>query len=1051
MTPESGHRVIRVFISSTFRDMREEREELVKRVFPALRKLCESRGVTWGEVDLRWGITDEQKAEGKVLPLCLAEIKNCRPYFIGILGERYGWIPQAIPPDLIESESWLSEHKERSVTELEILHGVLNNPEMAGHAFFYFRDPGYRPTDSKSPIGDYVELPEADEFAALGEAEAVVRAKARRHKLAELKEKIRLAYPDGKISRPPRENYPDPKTLGEWIQSDLEKLINGLFPEGSQPDPLDREAQEHAAFRRSRAGVYVERKELFAALDAHAAGEGPPLVVLGESGGGKSALLANWVARQMADITPPLILDHYIGATPASTDWENMVRRILGELNRHFDLKLEIPDKPDALRMAFANGLYRAAASGRIILVLDGLNQLEDRDQAPDLPWLPPELPQKVRLVLSTLTGRSWEALKERLWPTLEVNPLSIPERLDLIPHYLMQYGKALNPVRSQRLAKAAQAANPLYLRVLLEELRQWGDHDTLDDRIDHYLEASGPRELYEKVLERWEGDYERDRPNLVRDTMTLLWAARRGLSEVELLEVLGTPGAPLPRAYFTPLHLAADAALVNRSGLLNFAHDYLRQAVERLYAATLESQKALHARIADYFGRQPLGLRQVDELPWQLVRAENWKVLYQRLAEPTFFAAAWEGNQFEVKTYWAQVETSSPWRMTEAYTAAIQGTGSGEFEWNVGMLLANTGHPEEAMTIRGRLVEKYRKSGDFINLQASLGNQAVIVRARGQLDEAMALHKEEERICRQLGNLDSLQRSLGNQALIVQDRGQLDEAMALHKEQERICRQLGNLHGLQGSLGNQAGILQDRGEFDDAMALLKEAEHICRQLGNLDGLQACLSNQAVILQDRGQLDDAMTLRKEAERICRQLGNLDGLSITLGNQAGIHYSRGQLDEAMALYKEQERICRQLGNRHRLQSNLGNQAVIHYSRGQLDKAMDLLKEQERICRQLGNLDSLSKSLGSLAGILKDRGQVEEAIALYKEEERICRQIGNPIGLAISLANQASILSKQGHPKEAFCLLEEALRVAQKHGLVAFVQQILPIVDRLRGSA
>jgi hypothetical protein len=75
----ANDRAIRVFVSSTFRDMGAERDELVKQVFPELRDLCESRGVTWGEVDLRWGITDEQKAEGQVLPLCLAEIACCRP------------------------------------------------------------------------------------------------------------------------------------------------------------------------------------------------------------------------------------------------------------------------------------------------------------------------------------------------------------------------------------------------------------------------------------------------------------------------------------------------------------------------------------------------------------------------------------------------------------------------------------------------------------------------------------------------------------------------------------------------------------------------------------------------------------------------------------------------------------------------------------------------------------------------------------------------------------------------------------------------------------
>ena len=50
-------RQIRVFISSTFKDMQDEWDVLVKKVFPQLRKLCEERAVAWTEVDLRWGIT----------------------------------------------------------------------------------------------------------------------------------------------------------------------------------------------------------------------------------------------------------------------------------------------------------------------------------------------------------------------------------------------------------------------------------------------------------------------------------------------------------------------------------------------------------------------------------------------------------------------------------------------------------------------------------------------------------------------------------------------------------------------------------------------------------------------------------------------------------------------------------------------------------------------------------------------------------------------------------------------------------------------------------
>lgn len=359
----SQDRQIRVFISSTFRDMQAERDHLVKFIFPQLRKLCESRGVTWGEVDLRWGVTDEQAAEGKVLPICLEEIKRCRPYFIGLLGERYGWIPDGLPADLLEGESWLKEHLhgKTSVTELEILHGVLRNPKMAGHAYFYFRDPTY--------VNCIAEKDRKD-FTAENAKDA--------EKLRNLKENIRRG------GFPVRENYPEPKALGELVLADLTKVINDLFPEGSQPDPLDREAMDHEAYAQSRERVYIGRQEYFDRLDAYAYGnsspsppaaggegrgevgnENKPLVVLGESGSGKSALLANWVARYRQAHPDVLVLQHYIGATPYSADWAAMLRRLMGEFKRRLGIQQDIPDQPDALRSAFPNWLYMADAKVR--------------------------------------------------------------------------------------------------------------------------------------------------------------------------------------------------------------------------------------------------------------------------------------------------------------------------------------------------------------------------------------------------------------------------------------------------------------------------------------------------------------------------------------------------------------------------------------------------------------------------------------------------------------------------------------------------------------
>jgi len=134
-------RTVRVFISSTFRDMHAERDHLLKVVFPNLRERLEKHRVYLVDIDLRWGVTKEQAENDLVLELCLREIDECRPFFIGILGERYGWVPDRFPAGALRKYGWIRHHTGRSVTELEILHGLLKDSISRCRGFFYFRDP----------------------------------------------------------------------------------------------------------------------------------------------------------------------------------------------------------------------------------------------------------------------------------------------------------------------------------------------------------------------------------------------------------------------------------------------------------------------------------------------------------------------------------------------------------------------------------------------------------------------------------------------------------------------------------------------------------------------------------------------------------------------------------------------------------------------------------------------------------------------------------------------------------------------------------------------
>ena len=97
-------KVFRVFVSSTFTDMKEERHLLQQEVFPKLEEFCLQNNAKFQAVDLRWGVTEESQLNQKTLEICLNEVARCqrvspKPNFLILLGDKYGWqpIPEKIP------------------------------------------------------------------------------------------------------------------------------------------------------------------------------------------------------------------------------------------------------------------------------------------------------------------------------------------------------------------------------------------------------------------------------------------------------------------------------------------------------------------------------------------------------------------------------------------------------------------------------------------------------------------------------------------------------------------------------------------------------------------------------------------------------------------------------------------------------------------------------------------------------------------------------------------------------------------------------------------
>ena len=109
--------------------------------------------------------------------------------------------------------------------------------------------------------------------------------------------------------------------------------MNEDFPPGSQLSNTDREKEAHEAFADQRKRVYIGREEYFKAIDEHfdkiveGSSVNQPLVILGQSGSGKSALVANWCGRFEEKHPDDFLFVHFIGSSPESASHWNLLRR----------------------------------------------------------------------------------------------------------------------------------------------------------------------------------------------------------------------------------------------------------------------------------------------------------------------------------------------------------------------------------------------------------------------------------------------------------------------------------------------------------------------------------------------------------------------------------------------------------------------------------------------------------------------------------------------------------------------------------------------------
>ena len=646
MYKELQPHALRIFFSSTFRDMDGEREFFARRYAAELRTLARAQGVFITFVDLGAGSTPHaESSQEEIVHIGFKQLMQSR-YFVHFIGSRYGRRPsiEGLKKDAVQEFDCLKTYiPGRSITEVEVVYGALGwGPQSTcspKNAFFYIRSNKYCDNIPLKAKDDYVDG-DPNVQSRLADLKLRIRARAAESNKHHGKAISGASLPFVECCR----DYERPEDFAKLLFDDLRAAILRDYPDKKIFSALDEQFMRHIQVASQHCNVYVGHESVQQQIDEYIASAGTtgprtPLILTGIAGSGKSAALANWL---FGTSIVGFVFPHFCSATETSNSHDGILLRLASELKRSFGFEHDLPADKDELIELVPKWMTLACASTPVVVILDGIDQLAETE-ARSLAWLPNALPRNFSLLLSTSNDPLvLKSCASRGWNNIITMPkLSVVDQDKLIADLLAWHKTTLESHLLLMLTKTAKTTSPLFLRMAIELLvvsdvatdNSTTDGFSLQSLLSSCLQRPSASELAKFVLLRLETRYGKQ---LIQSVFSYLEASRFGMSEVEVIQLL-----KINQADWCFLFTAIRTLLCESVGLLIISGRVMRQAVRKRYFLDEAYVVAIHRELINFFRTlssstmsDSVRIRCCTELPFHMVHAHELDMLSDYLVD---------------------------------------------------------------------------------------------------------------------------------------------------------------------------------------------------------------------------------------------------------------------------------------------------------------------------------------------------------------------------------------------------------------------------------
>ena len=517
---------------------------------------------------------------------------------------------------------------------------------------------------------------------------------------------------ESKIDRP----------LSEVIIEQLQEQLRLEFPENfeeeayssKEEETLQNELNQQDNFAYLNSEGYIEIKNDIDVLTRYIEDrdENRICLVSSDAGFGKTMLLANFAnmlegrfSNSSDSDNQKIIYKRFCGASNLSSKafllWDTIIRE--SKINEDEDFTA--PSNVDELKKAIPDILDRISQKGESVIIIDAVNQMPDGLEM--LKWLPAPKTSNLKMIISCKEDDDDEYYAKKLESiknkdafcdyfedgheddlggdyknySFKLKALEDceTEKTRIIKSYLKNYLKELDKEDIKTICGFEASKNPLFLKVLLSELRVFASFEKLKEEIQNFINndfeknpdsdnKGSPKTAFNHVLERLEKDEElADGEPLVPLIFSLLANARVGLSRDELTDIIKAQTGLDEEYILDTINLnlrQVKQFMARKEGRDDFFYESFKLAARERYSeyyiAKNEYLKSyfaddngelinINALLADYFLKDALGsdnddynfkgenIRSYNELPYHVNESRDFDRLEKVLSSYSF------------------------------------------------------------------------------------------------------------------------------------------------------------------------------------------------------------------------------------------------------------------------------------------------------------------------------------------------------------------------------------------------------------------------------